>query len=86
MKVAAECIPTNWRVKCRVPWESTASRGKRASIKKAKLIIKETQQSPMRRNLSNHRKNQLKHIKEENKTRKNNLNTFNAKSIKSEIQ
>ena len=40
IKVAAECIPTKPRAKCRVPYESRAS-----------LLKKETQQMPMQRNL-----------------------------------
>ena len=40
MEAAAECIPTKWKVKIRVPLESLVVRKKRYSLNKASLLKK----------------------------------------------
>ena len=55
MEVAAECILTKPRAKCKVPWESIIVRKKQDNMKIASLIKKKQLQMPMPRNLRNSR-------------------------------
>ena len=74
-------MPNKPREKLRVPWEPLVVRGKKtAQQEKTSLFSK---RNPINANAHKHKKVE----RELNKTyQKNNLNTFMAKSIKSEIQ
>ena len=78
-EAAAKCIPTKPRIKCRDPWESIAIREKWDSIKIASLL---GIRNPTNANAPKPEKAK----REVTHTKKNNYNTFKAKSIKSEIR
>ena len=56
-------IPTKLRAKCRVLWKTIAIREKRDNIKKHLYLRKETQQTPICKNLSNPWENKKKQTK-----------------------
>ena len=74
MEAAAECIPTELRAKCRVPWESQVVRKKRESIKIASLL---NERNPANANAEKRKKAQ----RELTLIKKSKKNTFKVESI-----